>query len=147
LYRWRSRLKSLQNGSSLPYTLFNNAARDRDKGCKMNNDPQLTASSCAVEKTNTGLRLSFHFMNFGEYRDAQSFILGNPDLVINNSDPRKGGSIGGTKLVLDIENQFAKAAAERLAAFSLRRQPEYVNGSRQPFPSVAEAIKAALDHP
>lgn len=106
-----------------------------------------SASSCAVENYEGGLRLSLTFMHIGEYLDAHRNIQKNEDLFsIDNRDPKHGGTCGGSKLVILLDTEFARAAAEELGAYHIRRDITYVNGSRTPCESIAQAIGMALDH-
>lgn len=112
----------------------------------MDNSSKLTASSCAVEKTPDGLRLSLSFFNFGEFDGARTHIQRIPGLKIDDGDPLKGGTVGGSKLVIHVNPDFVQAAGEALEAFKFRRPAEYVNGSRQPCANVGEAIALAHNH-
>ena len=106
-----------------------------------------SASSCAVENYQGGLRLSLTFWHIGEYFDAHRNIQQNEDLFrIDNREPKHGGSCAGSKLVVLLDRDFAKAAAEELGAYHIRREIEYVNGSRTTCESIAQAIGMALDH-
>ena len=101
-----------------------------------------SASSCAVENYEGGLRLSLTFWHIGEYFNAHRNMQQNDDMF--RIDDEK--TCGGSTLVVLLDKAFARAAAEELGAYHIRRDITYVNGSRTPCESIAQAIGMALDH-
>lgn len=103
-----------------------------------------SASSCAVDNHEGGLRLSLSFWHIGEYFDAQRHFLHERNKDIFRIDD---SSRGGSEMIVLLDRHFARAAAEELDAFNIRREIAYVNGSRTKCESIAQAIGMALDHP
>ena len=103
-----------------------------------------TASSCAVDNHKGDLRLSLSFWHIGEYSDAQKHFQHERNKEMFRIDE---SSRMGSHMVVLLGRDFARVAAEELDAFQIRRDITYVNGSRTPCESIAQAIGMALDHP
>ena len=84
----------------------------------------LTASSCVVQHDGDKIRLTIHFMNFGEYHRVKSLFEGDEAFKIDQTDPRNGGSIGGSRLVVELSDVFASHASTMLSKIKFRRDAE-----------------------
>lgn len=106
-----------------------------------------SASSCAVENCQDGIRLTLQFMHFAEYNAAFDNFAQKPDLfALDLRKPRDGGCSGGSKIVVVVRPEFALAAGEDMGSFTIRRTIDYVNGARTPCESILSAMRMARDH-
>lgn len=106
-----------------------------------------SASSCAVDNTQDKIRLTLQFMHFAEYNAAFENFENKSDLFTLDKRPRsQGGCSGGSKIVVLVDPDFARAAGEEMGSFNIRREISYINGAITRCDTVSDAIRLALDH-